>query len=115
MKTRLLISCLAALALAGCTAEKIPFVYKIDIPQGNLVKEEQVEKLQIGMTPEQVNFLLGTPLLVDPFHQNQWDYIYKYIPGTKKRSEGVEGEEQLLRVYFTDGMVSDFKLMEKED
>ena len=113
--TSLLFSCTLALALSGCSAEQIPFVYKIDIPQGNLVKDEQIEKLKIGMTPEQVNFLLGTPLLVDPFHQNQWDYVYNFTPGTKKRREGVESEEQLLRVFFTDGMVSDFKLMEREE
>lgn len=114
MKKYLLIGALA-LTLAACTAEDIPFVYKIDIPQGNLVKDEQIEKMQIGMTEEQVTFLLGTPLLVDPFHQDQWDYIYQFTPGTKKRREGVEGKEQLLRVYFTDELVSDFKIINKEE
>lgn len=107
-------SCTALIILSGCSAEQIPFVYKIDIPQGNLVKDEQIDKLKIGMTPDQVSFLLGTPLLVDPFHQNQWDYIYQYTPGTNKRREGVKGKEQLLRVYFSDGVVSNFKLIAKE-
>jgi outer membrane protein assembly factor BamE len=58
--------------LAGCTG----FPYKLDVPQGNLVAAEQLEKLEIGMTRNQVRFVLGTPLVTDPFHADRWDYFY---------------------------------------
>lgn len=102
------------LMMLGCTAEQIPFVYKIDIPQGNVISDEQLDRLEPGMTQEQVSFLLGTPLLVDPFHQNQWDYIYQFNPGSKKRSEGVKAEKQLLRIYFENGVVERYQFIEKE-
>lgn len=92
-----------------------PLVYKIDIPQGNIITDEQLDKLEPGMTQEQVTFLLGTPLLVDSFHQNQWDYIYQFVPGTAKRRKGAKEEEQLLRIYFEDGVVESYKFLEKED
>jgi outer membrane protein assembly factor BamE len=101
--------------LMSCTAQQIPFVYKIDIPQGNIITDEQLDKLEPGMTQEQVSFLLGTPLLVDSFHQDQWDYIYQFAPGSAKRRKGEKEEEQLLRVYFENGVVEHFKFIEKED
>lgn len=58
--------------LAGCTG----FPYKLDVPQGNLVSTEQLGKLEIGMTRNQVRFVLGTPLVTDPFHSDRWDYFY---------------------------------------
>jgi len=115
LKRILLLSLLAA--LTGCNgdriADKIPFVYRIDIPQGNMITEEQLEDLEVGMTQQQVTFLLGTPLLVDPFHQDEWDYIYKFQPGSTKKRQGEEPEEQLLRIFFEDNLVSDFVFMEK--
>ena len=51
-------------------------MHKIDIQQGNLVKESEVEQLEQGMTRRDVRYILGTPLVVDPFHQNRWDYFY---------------------------------------
>ena len=33
------------------------------------------------MTKEQVEFLLGSPMLTDIFHPERWDYIYYLIPG----------------------------------
>lgn len=61
---------LAALALAsGC-------VYQANLSQGNLLKQEDLDQVEVGMTRSQVRFLLGTPLIDDPFHRNRWDYVY---------------------------------------
>jgi outer membrane protein assembly factor BamE len=57
-------------ALSSC-------VYKMDIRQGNYVTQEMREKLKIGMTKVQVRYVLGTPLVNDPFHANRWDYVYR--------------------------------------
>jgi outer membrane protein assembly factor BamE len=64
---------LAALA-AGC-------VYRMDIQQGNLLDPEQVEQVEVGMTRSQVRFLLGTPMVVDSFDPDRWDYVYRLRRG----------------------------------
>lgn len=50
--------------------------YRIDIQQGNVVTPEQYAQLRVGMTSDQVRFLLGTPILTDVFHDKRWDYLY---------------------------------------
>jgi outer membrane protein assembly factor BamE len=78
MKT-LLISTLLAVVLAGCSSwNPLSYVhpYRMDIQQGNLVTQEMLSQLKPGMSPSQVRFVLGTPLIVDPFHKERWDYIY---------------------------------------
>lgn len=65
--------------LAGC--KQVPMLptltpYKVDVQQGNFVSQEMVAKLKPGMTRSQVRFILGTPLIVDPFRTDRWDYVY---------------------------------------
>ncbi len=57
--------------LAGCFT-----MYRVDIPQGNIVTPTMVAMLKPGMTRRQVRFVLGTPLVMDPFHPDRWDYFY---------------------------------------
>ena len=72
---------LAALVLglvplwSGCGFEP----YKMDIQQGNVVTQEMVSKLRPGMTRSQVTFVLGTPLVADPFRPERWEYFYEFI------------------------------------
>ncbi len=68
------------LALSAC-GSRLFTVYKIDVQQGNALDAEQVEKVQIGMTKEQVQYVLGSPIITDSFHPDRWDYIYLFIPG----------------------------------
>jgi outer membrane protein assembly factor BamE len=56
-------------------------VHKIDIQQGNVITQEMLEKLKIGMEKQQVSRLLGTPLIKDPFRKGRWDYVYKFVAG----------------------------------
>jgi len=51
-------------------------VYRANISQGNLIKQEDLDQLEVGMTRSQVRFLLGTPMIDDPFHKGRWDYVY---------------------------------------
>ncbi|MDQ1363417.1 MAG: outer membrane protein assembly factor BamE [Pseudomonadota bacterium] len=74
---------LPGLLLGGCESW-LPEAHKIDIQQGNRVNAEDLDRLQTGMTREQVKFLLGTPLLQDAFHQNRWDYLYYLQPGKEE-------------------------------
>ena len=51
-------------------------VYKPSIMQGSILEIESVEKLQLGMSKSAVMNLIGSPSIIDPFHQYQWDYIH---------------------------------------
>ena len=75
-----LIYVIVLLMLSAC-GSKLLTVYKIDVQQGNALDAEQVEKVQIGMTKEQVQYVLGSPIITDSFHPDRWDYIYLFIPG----------------------------------
>jgi outer membrane protein assembly factor BamE len=55
--------------------------YRPDIQQGNFVSEEMVAQLKPGMTPDQVRFIMGTPLLTDIFHSDRWDYVFRLQKG----------------------------------
>ena len=61
----------AALLLSACSS----WVYRIDIPQGNYLEQKDIDKLQIEMTKEQVKYVLGSPVVIDPFNDNIWHYI----------------------------------------
>ena len=56
-------------------------VYRPDVQQGNFVSKEMVSQLKVGMTPEQVRFVLGTPLVSDIFHGERWDYPFRMRNG----------------------------------
>ena len=57
------------------------WIYRIDIPQGNFLDEQDVKKLRIGMTKEQVEFVLGRPILKDAFDKDTWYYYYEMKRG----------------------------------
>ena len=61
------------LSTAGCN-----IIYKQNIQQGNAIEQDKLEQLELGMTMNQVAFLMGTPAIRDPFHQDRWDYYYSF-------------------------------------
>jgi outer membrane protein assembly factor BamE len=63
------------LALGGCGA-RMPSAYTPPLQQGNVIEQESLSRLKPGMTRSQVRFLLGTPLVVDVFRNDRWDYVY---------------------------------------
>lgn len=84
------------------TLAKTPLMYKPDIQQGNVVTQDEVNKLQPGMTTEQVRFIMGTPLIQDTFNQNRWDYVYSMKRGgntaEKKRVALIFQDDQLVEI-----------------
>ena len=56
-------------------------VHRVDVQQGNVITKEMVDQLKQGMTKRQVQFVMGSPSIEDPFHQNRWDYIFTMQPG----------------------------------
>jgi len=64
-----------ALSLSACsTVEKV--VYRIDVPQGNYLEAANVAQVKQGMTAQQVQYLLGTPVLIDPYSNLTWYYVF---------------------------------------
>ena len=84
-------------------ADKLPGVYKIDIRQGNLVTQEMINQLRPGMDKRQVTFILGTPLLVDPFHKDRWDYFYNL------KTAGKQTKQERVTVFFNDNKLVNLK------
>ncbi|MGB6007406.1 outer membrane protein assembly factor BamE [Castellaniella sp.] len=75
---------LLTIGLAGCGSTNWGFPYRATIQQGNWITSEQVAQLEVGMTRDQVRFILGTPTLQDVFHADRWDYPYYNQPGYGK-------------------------------
>mgnify|MGYP001829254235 CR=1 FL=1 len=73
--------------LAGCSSWGFPGVYRINVEQGNIVTMEMLDQLKPGMTRRQVRYVLGTPLIEDPFHTDRWEYMYLIRNGQNTLAE----------------------------
>ncbi len=84
--------------ISAC-ASWLPDAHRIDLQQGNTIKLEQLESIQVGMTKSDVRKIMGSPMLSDPFHNQRWDYIYRFVPnkGFVRKS--------LLTLYFEDDIL----------
>ena len=87
----------AVLLLGGCSS------YKMEIQQGNYISREELALVKPGMSAAQVQATLGTPLLVDDFHKDRWDYVFylKAPDGSTQRSS--------VTVFFQNGVVRDIR------
>ncbi|MCY4044233.1 MAG: outer membrane protein assembly factor BamE [Cellvibrionales bacterium] len=81
LSRQLLFILAAGLFFSGCSTSHFPWVYRIDVDQGNIVDKKKLDQLEIGMTTRQVRYLLGTPIVKDTFHPNRWDYVYTFESG----------------------------------
>ena len=92
---RIAIPCLLALALCGC-GNYTPFLYKTDVIQGNIFSDADIARIQPGMSRAEVERLLGTPQLTDPFHKDRANYLYTYFAGDSKHTY-----HRRLVIYYT--------------
>jgi outer membrane protein assembly factor BamE len=76
-RTLTVIAATAAVAMCGC-------VYRPTIQQGNLLQLDEIDQVKIGMTRSQVRYILGTPMVSDPFEPDRWDYVYTLQKGHDK-------------------------------
>jgi outer membrane protein assembly factor BamE len=74
-------------ALAGCGIMPSMKPYRMEIQQGNYVTQDMLSRLAVGMTRDQVRFALGTPLVVDAFRDDRWEYIFLRYPENTKVPE----------------------------
>ena len=94
----LLFASLAVLCLiiTGCFSS-----YRVEIQQGNVISAEQIEKLIPGTPRDEVRFILGTPLIEDPFHAQRWDYFYSLDP-----AKGEKVTQYRLSIWFEDEKIA---------
>lgn len=102
--SRLARTALLLAVVSGCSSvPRIVNEYKIDVQQGNVLNQEMVSQLRPGLTKDQVRFILGTPVLMDMFHANRWDYVYRLQKGSgvvemRKFSTYFDASNKLIRV-----------------
>ncbi|MDM7859856.1 outer membrane protein assembly factor BamE [Alteromonas sp. ASW11-36] len=103
------LSIVVAFFLSGCSN----WIYRIDVPQGNFLDNRDVKKLRIGMTKEQVIFVLGNPVVQDSFDHDTWYYLYEMKRGMRKRGEDFQ---RSLIIHFEENKIAnvdgDFELSE---
>ena len=77
-------------------------IYRPDIQQGNVLKQSTIAQLKLGMTKEQVTYLLGSCVLQTPFQSNRRDYVYFYQPGhaesTQRHVTLIFSHDRLVRI-----------------
>jgi outer membrane protein assembly factor BamE len=104
----------ASVFLSGCanplsreSLDSFSLTYKITIQQGVVVTQEMADQLKVGMTRDQVRFVLGTPILTDPFHAQRWDYPFRFQPGrgpVEQRRFTVFFDKDLMTGYNGDSL-----------
>ncbi|MBC3230969.1 outer membrane protein assembly factor BamE [Serratia fonticola] len=88
---------------AGCsTFEKV--VYRPDINQGNYLTPTDVAKIHKGMTQQQVAYILGTPMMQDPFGTQTWFYVFRQEPGHEKITQ-----QTLTLTFDSAGVLTDLQ------
>ena len=88
------------ISISGAYGCSVFAPYQVPILQGNIIEDKDVAQLVQGLTKDQVQYLLGTPLLNSPIHQNRWDYFYsikigEMVIGEKKLSLKFNGDKKL--------------------
>lgn len=88
--------CLLTISLTACTQHGwYPFLYKPEVQQGNVISDPMLGRLKIGMSSDQVRFLMGDPVLHNVFDQHHWNYVYYLQPSKGKVVQ------QYLILYFS--------------
>ena len=80
--------------------------YKVPVTQGNIFEDEDIEKLQVGQSMNQVQFILGSPMIKDPFHSNRWDYLNLVMIGDEKIVE-----KKLVVIFDDENLLSSWKIV----
>jgi outer membrane protein assembly factor BamE len=119
---KLVLVCATLILLSACSRSfdggyNMPLLYKIDIQQGNVIEQDMLNKLKPGMNKDQVKFIMGTPVIIDPFHNERWEYIFSMQKGggvREQRHITLHFDEDKLTHVSGDIEVSDVPLVENE-
>lgn len=90
------------LALFGCSnISSLTKVHRIQIVQGNIFTQKDLDKLRPRMTKRQVNYIMGTPLILDPFDSDIWGYYYSI------EAQGIAPKKVQITLSFKDNVLVD--------
>ena len=87
-------------ALNSCSNNFFDNFYKVSVPQGSIVTEKMIEKLEVGLTEAQVKYIMGSPTLNDGLNPDIWVYI-----GTLRIGSSYEYNNHFT-LYFQDGKLT---------
>lgn len=102
MRIAALASCLMLLCACGGIKgprSLLPQVHRMELVQGNIITQQMVDQLQTGMSREQVQFVMGTPLVQDSFSSGTWRYYYRFQDDRRRavvRRVTLHFEDELL-------------------
>jgi len=91
-KLLILIVSILSVFVTACS-NYIP-AYRIDVQQGNILAQKDIDQIKVGMDKRKIQYILGSPAIADPFHANRWDYNYTFQPGRGKF------EKRNITLYF---------------
>ena len=82
-------------------------LYKVTITQGTVFAQEDIDKLEIGMTKDQVSFVMGQPSFENFFEKNVWNYIYKITTG-----DNVDVEKKVKLIFDEKNLLSEVVIIQ---
>lgn len=85
--------------------------HRVAVQQGNTLTEESIRNLRIDMDAKQVLFLLGTPMVMDSFHPNRWDYPL-YVEAAET---GEKSRLDVVSLYFKGGRLKEVRRLVRID
>lgn len=88
-----LLAALSVILLTACKHD-VPFAYKMDVQQGNVLDPKKIDQIKVGMTRPEIEQVLGATISRDTFQQTRWDYVYYF----KKNHKPLE--ERRLVMFF---------------
>lgn len=102
---RLASSLIFVLFLSACGGDPfwLPRAHKISIQQGNLLNEQQLARVEVGMNRDLVRNLIGTPVIDSPFKEDRWDYLYTKGPA------GTSIKARKVSISFKDNVVTNIE------
>lgn len=88
----------ATTLLSGCSVFS---PYTPPVQQGKIITSDMIQQVQPGMTEQQVQFILGTPDIRDPFATNQFVYYYSF----QQRMNAPRESKQLVLTFKDNKLV----------
>lgn len=97
----MLIRLLLCTVLVLLTCNSCRLIYRQNIQQGNAIEQDDLDELYEGMNKRQVLFVLGTPSIMDPFHQDRWDYVQTFS------RRGGDLVQRTVTLHFEDDLLTE--------
>lgn len=75
---------IVAMLLGACVLSACIHPYTPPVQQGNVLTQAEVSQLKVGMSKDEVQYLIGAPVLNNDLNPDEWDYVYTFKPSYSK-------------------------------